>query len=118
MTRNPDGTEDVTGRPRVGHVIGTGLTLLLLAPAAAVLVSRVRWIIQLEQSGAAPGCTGAAVLVPVLQAGIPVVLLLLAVPAALLSLSGRARGWIWLGLALAAVVLLEVGLHLWAPGCG
>lgn len=117
MTRNRHEADDAPGRTPLGQVVGTGLTLLLLAPAAAVLVSRVRWIIRLDQSGAAPGCSGADALVPVLQAGLPVVLLLLAIPAALLSLAGRASGWIWLGLALAAVVGLEVGLDRWAPEC-
>lgn len=116
MTRNRDTGPHAQGR-RPGQVIGAGLTLLLLAPAAAVLVSRAQWVIRLERSGPAPGCSGTAALGPVLQAGVPVVLLLLALPVALLSLAGRARGWIWLGLALATVVFLEVGLHLWVPGC-
>lgn len=126
MTRNradteAPGTSADPGTPPADHGpwasrIGVLLTLVLLAPAAALLSARVRELVRIEQSGL-PGCTGTQALGPVLQAGAPVVLLLLVIPGALLSLGHRARGWIALLLALAATLALEVALRLWWPGC-
>lgn len=105
------------GDPVLPHLVGMALTLLLLAPAAAVLVSRSRSLVDLERRGTGPECQGVDVLGPVLSSGLPVVLLLVALPAALLSLSGRARGWLWLLLALLGSLVLEVALRAWLPTC-
>ena len=115
-TAEPGGSTQLTGHSRLAHGIGALLTLLLLAPAAAVLTAAIHSLLQLEGSGA-PGCSGLDTLGPVLQAGVPAVLLLLAVPGALLSLGHRARGWIWLTLALLATVAVEVGVRVWLPAC-
>lgn len=117
MTRNREAVEtpESEGSPVV-HGIGALLTLVLLVPAAALLAARVRDLVDIERSGLS-GCTGADTLGPVLQAGLPVVVLLLVIPGALLSLGHRARGWIWLALALAATVVVEVGLRFWLPAC-
>ena len=117
MTRNRAAVETPAGDGNpVARGIGALLTLVLLAPAAAVLAAGVRDLVDIERSGL-PACTGADVFGPVLQAGLPVVLLLLVIPGALLSLGHRARGWVWLALALAATVVVEVGLRLLLPDC-
>lgn len=95
----------------------TTLTLLLLAPAAALLLARLRALTDLESVGAGAGCTGADTLGPVLHAGLPAVALVIVVPIALLSLSDRARGWIWLALALVGTVLLDMALQAIIPAC-
>lgn len=117
MTRNRAAVEtpEGDGNPVV-RFIGILLTLILLAPAAAVLAAGARDLVGIERSGL-PSCTGAEAFGPVLQAGLPVVFLLLVIPGALLSLGHRARGWIWLVLALAATVVVEVGLRTWLPAC-
>ncbi|WP_338751307.1 hypothetical protein [Janibacter alittae] len=117
MTRNRVTVEAPAGEgSRIARGIGAVLTLVLLVPAAAVLTARARALIGIEQSGL-PSCTGVDTVGPVLQAGLPVVFLLLVIPGALLSLGHRARGWIWLTLALAATVVVEVGLRIWLPAC-
>lgn len=93
------------------------LTLLLLAPASALLISRVRSLTELEAVGAGAGCSGIDTLGPVLHAGLPTTALLVIVPAALLSLGGRARGWAWLALALVGTLLLEMVLQAALPAC-
>lgn len=100
-----------------GHPVGALLTLVLLAPAAAVLVSRVHAMVRLDGPGSTSGCSGAGTLGPVLQAGLPVVILVIAVPVALLSLGHRARGWMWLLAALLGTLALEVALRMWLPVC-
>lgn len=118
MTRNRavEGVADV--RPgRLAHAVGALLTLLLLLPATALLTARGRALVQMDTAGAPAGCSGVDTLGPVLQAGLPVVALLLAVPAALLALNGRGRGWIALVLVLVATVALEVALRTWLPAC-
>ena len=101
----------------IGHLIGALLTLALLAPAAAILVSRVRALATIEDTGSGAGCTGVDTLGPVLQAGLPAVAFLLALPVALLSLGRRARGWIWLLGALVITLAVEVALRFWLPNC-
>jgi len=97
------------------HPGGGLLTLLLVAPAAAVLTSRLRGLLELDRLGAA--CTGTDLLGPLLLQGLPVVVLIIAIPAALLSLAHRATGWTWLLLVLGVTALLEVGLRVWLPQC-
>lgn len=97
----------------VRRTVGTILTLLLLAPAAALLASRLRGIIDLEQFG----CGGAGMLGPVLHLGLPAVLLIVAIPAALASLADRARGWAWLLVALLGTAVIDLALRQWLPGC-
>lgn len=117
MTRNreADETTEGDGAP-FARGVGALLTLVLLAPAAALLAARIRDLVTIDQSGL-HGCSGADTVGPVLQAGLPVIFLLLVIPGALISLGNRARGWIWLALALAATVLVEAGLRLWLPAC-
>ena len=98
-----------------GETLQLVLTLLLVAPAAAVLTSRLRGLLELDRLGAA--CTGTDLLGPLLLQGLPVVVLLIAIPAALLSLAHRATGWTWLLLVLGVTALLEVGLRVWLPQC-
>ncbi|WP_114201587.1 hypothetical protein [Janibacter anophelis] len=119
MTRNRGGAHR---RPRENdglawHPVGGLLTLLLIAPAAALLTSRVRGLVEIDRDGAA-GCSGTDVLWPIVQDGLPAIALVIAIPIALLSLAHRARGWVWLAGALVGTVLLEVAMRLWAPGCG
>lgn len=118
MTRNRRGTHrrPTDGDGPVWHLAGGLFTLLLLAPAAAVLASRIRGLIEIERLGA-PGCSGAQALGPVLQQGLPAVALVIAIPVALLSLGHRARGWIWLLAVLLGTVALEIAVRLWLPGC-
>lgn len=98
------------------RIVGALLTVALLAPSAALLASRVRGLLALED-GSAPACEGAAVVGRVLQLGLPTVFLLLAIPGALLSLGHRAQGWVWLLLVLVGTAGLEVALRVWLPGC-
>lgn len=100
-----------------GRVVGALLTLALLAPAAAILVSRVRALATIEDTGSGAGCTGVDTLGPILQAGLPTIAFLLALPVALLSLGHRARGWIWLLGALVITLAVEVALRSWLPNC-
>lgn len=109
--RRPQDTEVVTWHP-----VGGLLTLLLVAPAAAVLTSRIRGLIEIDRPGGT-GCAGTEVLWPVLQLGLPAIAMVITIPIALLSLAHRARGWAWLAAALAGTVLLEIVLRLWVPGC-
>lgn len=118
VTRNRDArAAPRPGVTMVGRGVETLLTLALLVPGAALLVARVRSLTDLQSSGAGGGCTGIDTLGPVLHAGLPAVALVMIVPAALLSLAGRARGWLWLGLALAGTVLLDLALTAWLPAC-
>ncbi len=93
------------------------VTVLLLAPAAALLAARGRTLVRLDAGGLGPGCTGVDTLGPVLHAGVPVIALALVLPAALLSLGHRGRGWIAIGVVLVAVLALEVALRTWLPAC-
>lgn len=118
MTRNRDRhSSRREGGDGPARGVGILLTLALLAPATAVLVARARGLADLESSGPARGCSGLDIWGPILQAGLPTVALLLLVPGALLSLAGRARGWIWLALALAGTVLLDLVVRSSLPGC-
>lgn len=110
-----DGPADDGGT--LGYAIGVILTLVLLAPAAALLVARIRALAAIEDSGSGAGCTGFDTLGPVLQAGLPAIALILALPVALLSLGRRARGWMWLLGALAITLAVEVALQSWLPAC-
>lgn len=115
MTRN---RVEARHRPQegdgsVGRTVGVILTLFLLAPAAALLASRLRGIIDLEQFG----CGGAGVLGPVVHLALPAVVLIVAIPAALASLTDRARGWAWLLVALLGTAVIDLALRQWLPGC-
>lgn len=118
MTRNRGGShrrrQDAEGV--TWHPVGGLLTLLLVAPAAAVLTSRIRGLIEIDQPGGT-GCVGTEALWPVLQLGLPAIAMAITIPIALLSLAHRARGWVWLAAALVGTVLLEIILRLWVPGC-
>lgn len=118
MTRNRGGAHRPPqhGDGFAYHPVGGLLTLLLVAPAAAVLTSRLRGLLDLDQ-GSGGECTGAAVIWSVLHHGLPAVAMVIVIPVALLSLAHRARGWMWLAAALLGTVVLEVALRLWAPGC-
>lgn len=118
MTRNrPANSAAGPGGGSLRTAVAIVVTLLLLAPATALLLARARALIELESRGAGVGCRGADTLGPVLQAGLPVVALLIIIPIALLSLADRARGWIWLTLALVGTVALDVLLRVTIPGC-
>lgn len=117
VTRNRGTAASPPGDGGFAPGAGALLTLLLLAPAAALLTARIRALVTLESAGSPAGCSGLDTLGPVLQAGLPVVLLLIALPVALLSLGHRGRGWLWLGGALLATAVIEVGLRTWAPAC-
>ncbi len=93
------------------------LTLLLLAPAAALLLARVRGLLDLAASGLPESCSGPDAVAPVLYAGLPSVALVMIVPLALLSVGHRAHGWIWLALALVGTVLLDAALRAVLPAC-
>ncbi|KRE38478.1 hypothetical protein ASG73_05990 [Janibacter sp. Soil728] len=92
------------------------LTLLLIAPAAAVLASRVHGLVAIGQPDGSI-CSGTDLLWPIVQLGLPAIAMIIAIPVALLSLAHRARGWLWLTGALLGTLLLEVALRLWVPGC-
>ena len=104
MTRNRPTADEAAsvGGTRLGRAVGAVLTVTLLAPAAAVLTSRLRGLIDLE-AGLGSQCGGIDALGPALRTSLPVVLLVLAIPVALLSLGHRARGWVWLFAALVGV---------------
>lgn len=118
MSRNRDAV-----RPRppedetpTRHPVGSLLTLLLIAPAAAVLASRVHGLVAIDRPGGSL-CSGTDLLWPLVQLGLPAIALVIAIPVALLSLAHRARGWLWLAGALLGTLALEVALRLWVPGC-
>lgn len=118
MTRNRHLRDE--HRPSPGPVrrgLAVLLTLLLLAPGAALLLARVRELVGLASSGLPENCSGVDAIAPVLHAGLPVVALVMIVPAALLSVTHRARGWIWLVLALVGTVLLDAVLLTTLPAC-
>ncbi len=117
MTRNRAPHLAPSGGATVRRGAAIVLTLLLLAPSAALLLSRVRALTDLEAAGAGAGCSGVDTLGPVLHAGLPAVALLVVVPTALLSLAGRAQGWIWLAVALAGTILLDMALQAALPAC-
>ena len=117
MTRNRATELAPPAGAAVRRAVAIALTLALLAPAAALLLARVRALTALESAGAGAGCSGLDTLGPLLHAGLPTVALLVILPVALLSLADRARGWIWLGLALVGTVLLDVALRSVFPAC-
>ncbi|APH00975.1 hypothetical protein ASJ30_05005 [Janibacter indicus] len=118
MTRNRPTADEAAsvGGTRLGRAVGAVLTVTLLAPAAAVLTSRLRGLIDLE-AGLGSQCGGIDALGPALRTSLPVVFLVLAIPVALLSLGHRARGWVWLFAALVGTAALEVALRVWLPAC-
>lgn len=111
--RHVDPAQD---RTTPGHLLGLVLTLAVLPPAAALLLARLRTGLEL-QSGSAVSCSGADLWGPVLLVGVPVVLVPLAVVAALLSISRRAVGWVWVLLALVTSGLAQLAVQTWLPGC-
>nr|WP_257910158.1 hypothetical protein [Janibacter limosus] len=94
MSRNRDAV-----RPRppedetpTRHPVGSLLTLLLIAPAAAVLASRVHGLVAIDRPGGSL-CSGTDLLWPIVQLGLPAIAPVIAIPVALLSPAHRAGGW-------------------------
>ena len=76
MTKNRPTADEAAsvGGTRLGRAVGAVLTVALLAPAAAVLTSRLRGLIDLEV-GLGAQCGGIDALGPALRTSLPVVFL-------------------------------------------
>lgn len=104
------------GPPATARRLSTLLTLALLPFASFVLVARVRAVLA-PGGGLTDSCAGADVLGVALLVGLPAVVLVVAILAALASISRREDGWLWLALAVVTALVTQVAAAVLLPDC-